>query len=1504
MNFKILIKEKSFISLIQKKNSVKLIFPLELTIDPAAQNTTTNSLFDRFTEQCRNPLSNTLPFNSNSTALCNGGEIPTATDNCVYNSPCACYYCPISQELECPECTATAQNNEGNYTSNLITTPNGPYYPDPELTLDMGSGYWVGLQANSYYSTIENGGWVVAVGCVSGVVVGAFPVSSTNFGYGRGTILDTIVMIYPAGIAYATGARPQNSTTYPLLALTKEDGDALIAASDVPFVILTDRNPGNPEDPYTDTSVPDGVFCPAGSSPIYTFDQTNNVSLTGETTPNGYMKPCLQKFPPDTCDLTGCDLFDTYETWVNMTSGSGCATGCESSQPYNIDLSGADVDPIADGSDIVVMFGGINNDFAGAIHNTVSVQSDALLGLCCNMFSYEGKNTYQSCVDASEDLVIDCSFLQNLMLGNFDPDRGGYGNGEYAAIGPGCPPKFNSNGVASTDGTTPDDPNYDPGLTGSDMWERFWDWNPSEEWMTVPPSSGDDETFTMYNTIYPPIDNLEKNCNCKTGFVRDTSPLIIQRFTPCDCADSPLTFKTNQAPRISVAVFPGKQSCVSKCLKTSCITPECSCAQEQAVADSAFALGPVGEYLYLPCFTDCCFESTEVQLEEPNPIVTWWNDLPPITGEEPEYPTWYPEEPSDSDPSTIEPAIPGGGGISSCLNDCDKINLGVFSRCTGPCKEVIGPIDSPAGPADDYFNRGAYIDCTGFDHEQQFLDNACAVAATLPFEYTQCHKLVFREGPPTTPEDGYVPNWFMKHISCENEDGDVEPIDPGCDPSLYPYCYYNHIGGVTGYYGCPQPLVVDPQTGECKKPFGCSGSNQHQIAAASRACSIPLVKLHTDLSDVCGPDAKFYELYFQAVGNDRCFREDDTGSLVLADPLDEDIASKCSCCATASAYNNSSDVPTGFGETLFCEPGTVGGAIEEGTDGEIKELCPPCCSGFGCLSEEGCFEDGHDPEHPEAKYDAKTGIYVMPCNTPPTLRYEIDVAAPGGTNDPSIVEPDVCPSLTTPRPSEFIAHLVGFLMSLANVDPFSDDPFAPDLAPDPDPDTSPVGTNGGPSPSNPSPNPHIPENNPFSEEYIKCVLKGMGYDVDDLTPDQLIHLILDILNPFSENIVCQFVKEYLDRLFEHLLRDYPAQVEKLQLLFPERNLEEVAKEFKRLIFCISMLSLNAAIYVGPFFILVNKLNDDLDFICNGLPNANPPIPPTRVLTEEMIRNLQDLCYLLRNNLIVESSYTAEEIEIICRYSNMRPGTRLELLDCVVLAEVLEPAASDICVTPAGAAAPEMTVMASFIIGMWCDKNRANARRYFDKFKEIWKRTITKEWLKKTFKGVVPDSVIDNLPLDLLLDLLIRQYDALPCVNGFFGLGGCGNHPIIKGLCKLGLEDIHARFIKCLNTPGMDAMAKQKCIIEILMEMMGAMASLQYCANSNSLMTDEHRQFLSSYYGCPIESITCRSFGNFINSGTLMNPNQSVVTFTPPLMDMLIPDFMTTPCSNPNSITTL
>lgn len=440
-----------------------------------------------------------------------------------YNNPCSCFDCP-----EPP-------------TGNCITG-----YPLRNAP-DLGSGYWIGLNANAFYSNPIGGGWLVAVSCTSGDIVGAFPVSNANFGYGRGTILTEPVMVYPAGAVKGAGIEPQNRTTFPILGLIPSDGNAIISAGS--FNILTANTPiGNP------TSNP-SYFCVAANSFV--------VSMPAP-------RPCLVKYGNSEC--ADFKFFPVQGTTPEYQENS-----------YLLNIKNVSNFPTGLTGETVVVFENNLGTYSSVV-NFTRAASDALSGSCGgNVWPDIAIGGCASCENCNP--AVPCQYLANLTNGNFDSNYYGYtaaanGINSFVAIGPSNPPVKNESGT----------------LSNTEFWEDWWGWDQTESYVDNIIFSFGNGTPTPF--VIPPIKTLNSECSCGLQLTSIQTIHYIDQFPVC-CVEGGI--QGSPTPTILTSRV-SSATCASEC--TTCISNACISGVQRAgptSIETVPAEGKSGRYSYTPC---------------------------------------------------------------------------------------------------------------------------------------------------------------------------------------------------------------------------------------------------------------------------------------------------------------------------------------------------------------------------------------------------------------------------------------------------------------------------------------------------------------------------------------------------------------------------------------------------------------------------------------------------------------------------------------------------------------------------------------------------------------------------------------------------------------------------------------------------------------------------------------------------------------------------------------
>ena len=452
-----------------------------------------------------------------------GPDTPPTGCVTIDDDPCVCANCPPPPPSRACACS------QG--------------YPAPN-TAGLGSGYWVGLQANTYYSNVTNGGWVVAVSCTSSEILGAFPVTGSNFGYGAGDIGGNPVMIYPAGAINGAGYFPANETSFPIIALTPTDGNLLIGAGS--FTIASGST--QPRCPATNPQ----YFCDASNSFLY----------------EGYPKPCLAKYPREE---SGCSTFDNFTEWPSDKPYD------DEQNPYFINMSGV-TGFTSQSTGSISFTSSTGQKYCGTIQDWIQKPNDALTGACGGTEWVDPPSAfYDNCIDCtSENVKVPCEYVLNLTNGQVDLTYGGYssagGNG-FFGIGPAFPPTtIDSGSISSSD------------LGSGVYWNTFWDWTPGTYTY-----NGSGETQQVF---IPPISKLLNECKCPDDQARDGSIIFIESFSCCESQIGGLPTGISAIKPFT----PGYSACGATCY-SSCVNMNCSCNFET----TSEKLGRPDTYGYIPC---------------------------------------------------------------------------------------------------------------------------------------------------------------------------------------------------------------------------------------------------------------------------------------------------------------------------------------------------------------------------------------------------------------------------------------------------------------------------------------------------------------------------------------------------------------------------------------------------------------------------------------------------------------------------------------------------------------------------------------------------------------------------------------------------------------------------------------------------------------------------------------------------------------------------------------
>ena len=493
-----------------------------------------------------------------------------ASYNNRMNGTCfTCEACAIDEIPTTPEVPHSGGEGcgliSGSYSCGCSTG-----YPTP--TSALGSGFWVGLQQTSFYTNVPSGGWVVAVACGSGAIVGSFPTTGSSYGYGAGSILGVSVMIYPAGVVYGAGYVPANETTFPILALTPTEGNAIVSSG---FNITTGA-----------------LGCPANSNPNLFCPIGDSFGYVGE------IVPCLSKFGGE----SGCALFDEFRA---------NADGVDAEEEYGFNMGGTSFGGGELITGVVQFTNADGNQYCGAVNEGNRVPTDALSGLCgvemwpdtVTEFFEEGCAT---CVaDAAETNPIPCQYLNNLTNGAFNTDQGGYnsaGDLGFFGIGPSNPPII-AGGQA--------------GNTG--FWEQFWGWDTATGTTTSTPDGS--------LGVLPPISALIEECSCgeNNASSRDFYTFI-EKFECCPADEAgghPEPFDSAKIEGYSVVKTLWAGLACGSCLGS--LAAACSCPARNA-SESNSLRGSPGSYGYVSCSTCPCGGQEASQDPDSPSSGIWWHN--------------------------------------------------------------------------------------------------------------------------------------------------------------------------------------------------------------------------------------------------------------------------------------------------------------------------------------------------------------------------------------------------------------------------------------------------------------------------------------------------------------------------------------------------------------------------------------------------------------------------------------------------------------------------------------------------------------------------------------------------------------------------------------------------------------------------------------------------------------------------------------------------------------
>ena len=615
------------------------------------------------------------------------------------NNICGCFYCPDPPgPYSC----------FGGSFPTFITGGETNRYPTTASVPDVGSGYWVGLQANNFYSNPLNGGWVVAVECETSEVVGAFPVSTPNFGYGSGTILGYSVMLYPAGIAYGAGGglllRPYARTSYPILAQNTADGDELINTG----FILTGPNQalGVPYQDGQTSYVPSSsypYFCntgPAGEG----IDPLNpQVGIVTINKPNS----CLQKY-----GSSSCPEFNSVPIQPSFSSGSSS---------YFLDVrkvQGIDLSNIP--TDAVFSFANSSSDLGNYCSGVEDIEQfenfayDAIFGVCSiidPVWPDVPQKIYpDGCSECVNDTVsVPCQYVSNLTMGSFQLDRGGYNAASgspsaYNAIGPGNPPRV--------DFTSDSGGFYI--FTNTDFWEKFWDWDPNSHYIELARGIPDvDEEKTA--AILPPIGTLLDDCACRDEEFETHGVGLKEYIKPvCGTCDSAPIFTIDNVEVVNV-VNAGR-ACVPECSR-------CLRVPNVEFPTNFTRFGRNADYGKVTCFckdssdppdTPPVFSSTVTQNIGPS---IWWMNS--IYGDVSEL--------GYEGRSEQSPISPPGTLSDPCIYGVPT-NSDYFGTDPLSNEESCFKIFEDLGSGEITFNNSNFEDCSGYND----FNNPCFKSKFLP----------------------------------------------------------------------------------------------------------------------------------------------------------------------------------------------------------------------------------------------------------------------------------------------------------------------------------------------------------------------------------------------------------------------------------------------------------------------------------------------------------------------------------------------------------------------------------------------------------------------------------------------------------------------------------------------------------------------------------------------------------------------------------------------------
>lgn len=660
-------------------------------------------------------------------------------------------------------------------------------------TAGYGSGYWVGLQANTYYSNISGGGWVVAVGCGTGGIVGAFPVTGSNFGYGTGSIAGHSVMIYPAGAIHAAGLLPENNTSFPLLGLTTQEGNAIISSGSFGAIASGTTTPGSPYQP--------------GGSPYYCSAENSSVYA-------GFPKACVSKYPYGSGSSSGCSEYDNFTEWPDGIPYD--TDDNNSTNPYFVNLAGVNGynSEVGLAANVSISFSSSGGSFCGGFSGGDQQPSDPVSGTCgARSFPATPTGVHSNCKQCTDETVqVPCQFAINATNGNFDSEYGGFsgaGNNGYFSIGPAFAPT-----VTNNEYPTP------PTVNNSSFWETQWGWSYNGETL---------EDGSNRGAIIPPMGSMNKNCKCPNGTAPGINAVIfIESYPCCTAGCSPIA--PSGVGAISIQT-PGHSGCGAGC-QPRCPTPKCSCA-----GSTSGSLGRSNIYGYVPCHTCDCSNDPN------NPT-----DSGPLNTENSNTTIWWAD--GGIGLSAIDARNQNDATIQSpCRNACKDVYKLANPVCASNCVGVMRKnIENDSIEIDN----SVVLACTGFNNLQDLLDDPCGRAYYLPAKLNNC-TLTVQSTPVHNLQNSGYPNGgfdYENHYNynvvnyidvsgcseCSSgADGKTSLRDCLCGSLPPNECYLSGIsgpfadaveqdcGGVFfgALYGCSQPSMDQVEAyscGNCQTP--------------------------------------------------------------------------------------------------------------------------------------------------------------------------------------------------------------------------------------------------------------------------------------------------------------------------------------------------------------------------------------------------------------------------------------------------------------------------------------------------------------------------------------------------------------------------------------------------------------------------------------------------------------------------------------------------------------